>query len=116
MIAQAGGESSRFGAPSVTDAEGAVFVADGQLQDALTAPQWGLAGHDGSFTVFVDHFARGMFSLAALPGRSTTGASLQRVDDASGSVAGPAAVAVRSPHGVRVVRSVAAIPGWAGHA
>jgi hypothetical protein len=112
VIGQAGSEPSRLGAPSVTETGGTVFVADGQLQDALTAPQWGLAGHDGSFDVFVDHFARAMFSLQALPGRSTTGASLQRVDAAGGSVAGPAAVAVRSPHGVRVVRSVAAIPGW----
>jgi hypothetical protein len=112
VIGQAGGESSRLGAPSVTEAGGTVFVADGQLQDALTAPQWGPAGHDGSFTVFVNHFARAMFSLEALPGRSTTGASIRRVDDADDSVAGSAAVAVRSPDGVRVVRSVAAIPGW----
>ena len=112
VIGQAGGDPSRLGAPSVTEAGGASFVANGQLQDALTAPQWGLAGHDGSFTVFVNHFARAMFSLEALPGRSTTGASIRRVDDATDSVAGSAAVAVRSPHGVRVVRSVAAIPGW----
>ena len=71
----------------------------------------GPAGHDGSFTVFADHFARTMFSLEALPGGSTSGASLRRVDDAV-SATGSAAVAVRSPHGVRVVRSVAAIPGW----
>jgi hypothetical protein len=112
VIGQAGGEPSRLGAPSVTEPGGSVFVADGQLQNALTAPQWGLAGQDGSFAVFVDHFARGMFSLEALPGRSTSGASLWRVNDASGSATGSAAVAVRSPHGVRVVRSVAAIPGW----
>jgi hypothetical protein len=112
VIGQAGGDPSRLGAPSVTEAGGAVFVANGQLQDALTAPQWGLAGHDGSFTVFVNHFARAMFSLEALPGRSTVGASIRRMDDATDSVAGSAAVAVRSPHGVRVVRSVAAIPGW----
>jgi hypothetical protein len=112
VIAQAGAEPSRLGAPSLTEAGGTVFAADGQLQDALTAPQWGLAGHDGSFAVFVDHSARAMFSLEALPGQSTTGASLRQVDDTGGSAAGSAAVAVRSPHGVRVVRSVAAIPGW----
>jgi hypothetical protein len=112
VIGQAGAEPSRLGAPSVTEPGGDVFVADGQLQDALTAPQWGLAGYDGSFAVFVDHFARAMFSLEALPGRSTAGASLWRVNDASGTATEPAAVAVRSPHGVRVVRSVAAIPGW----
>ncbi len=114
LIGQAGAAPSRLGAPSVTEPGGSVFVADGQLQNALTAPQWGLAGHDGSFAVFVDHFARGMFSLEALPGRSTSGATLWQANDASGTDAdgGSAAVAVRSPHGVRVIRSVAAIPGW----
>jgi hypothetical protein len=112
VVGQAGGEPSRLGAPSITEPGGNVFVADGQLQDALTAPQWGLAGYDGSFAVFVDRFARAMFSLEALPGRSAVGASLWRVTDASGSAAEPTAVAVRSPHGVRVIRSAAAIPGW----
>jgi hypothetical protein len=112
VVGQAGGGPSRLGAPSVTEPGGTVFTADGQLQNALTAPQWGLAGQDGSFAVFVDHFAQGMFSLEALPGRSTLGASLWRVSDVGGSAAGQAAVAVRSPDGVRVVRSVAAIPGW----
>ncbi|HTZ25032.1 MAG TPA: hypothetical protein VMC83_13665 [Streptosporangiaceae bacterium] len=111
VIGQAGGEPSRLGAPSVTEPGGTVFTADGQLQDALTAPQWGPAGRDGSFTVFVDHFAQTMFRLEALPGGSTSGASLRRVHEAV-SATGSAAVAVRSPHGVRVVRSVAAIPGW----
>ena len=110
VIGQAGGEPARLGAPSVTVTGGSVFVANGQLQDALTAPQWSPAGHDGSFTVFVDHVARTMFSLEALPGGSTSGASLRRVDDAVSATG--SAVAVRSPHGVRVVRSVAAIPGW----
>ena len=111
VIVQAGSGAARLGAPSITDTGGTAFVADGQLQDALSAPQWTPAGHDGSFTVFVDHSARTMFSLEALPGGSTSGASLRRVDDAS-SATGSAAIAVRSPHGVRVVRSVAAIPGW----
>jgi hypothetical protein len=84
-------------------------VANGQLQDALTAPQWGLAGLDGSFAVFVDRSARSMLSLEALAGRSTSGAAVRQV---SGPAAEPTAAAVRSPHGVRVVRSVAAIPGW----
>jgi hypothetical protein len=111
VIGQAGNAPSRLGAPSATGPDGTVFVADGQLQDALAAPQWVPAGHDGSFTVFVDHFTRTMFSLEALPGGSTSGASLRPVDDTD-SLAGSAAVAVRSPNGVRVLRSVAAIPGW----
>ncbi len=109
VIGRAGGEPSVLGAPSVAEPGGSVFVADGQLQDALTPPQWGLAGHDGSFAVFVDRSARSVLSLEALPGRSTSGASVRRV---SGSAAEPDAAAVRSPHGVRVVRSMAAIPGW----
>jgi hypothetical protein len=112
VIGQAGGEALHLGAPSVTEPGGGVFVADGQLQNALTSPQWGLAGNDGSFAVFVDHFAQGMFSLEALPGRSTSGASLWQVTDVSGPATGTAAVGVRSPYGVRIVRSVAAIPGW----
>jgi hypothetical protein len=97
-----------LGPPSVTDPAGSVAVANGQLQDALTPPRWGYAGHDGSFAVFADHFARGPLGLQALPGRSTSGASVRQV----GSAAAPTAAEVSSPHGVRVVRSVAAIPGW----
>jgi len=97
-----------LGPPSVADPGGNVVVANGQLQDALTPPRWGYAGHDGSFAVFADHFARGPLSLQALPGRSTSGASVRQV----GSAAVPNAAAVSSPHGVRVLRSVAAIAGW----
>src|SRR5262249_33546752 len=65
--------------------------------------------HDGSFAVFADHFARGPLSLQALPGRSAPGASVRRT---AGPAASPTAAAVYSPHGVRVVRSVAAAAGW----
>jgi hypothetical protein len=109
VTAQAGGKPAHLGPLSVTDTDGSVFVADGQLQNALLSPRWGYAGHDRSFAVFVDHFARGPLSLEALPGRSTSGASVRRV---AGSAAEPTAAAVFSPHGVRVVRSVAATPGW----
>jgi hypothetical protein len=86
-----------------------VFVADGQLQNALQPPRWGYAGRDGPFGVFVDHFARRALSLSALPGRSTAGASVRPL---AGAAAEPTAAAVISPHGVRVVRAVAFIPGW----
>jgi len=109
VVAQAGGEPSHLGPLSVVASDGSVFVANGQLQDALVPPRWGYAGHDGSFAVFVDHLAQRPLSLQALPGRSTSGASVRRV---AGSAAEPAAAAVSSPHGVRVVRSVAAISGW----
>jgi hypothetical protein len=109
VVAQAGGQATRLGPASVTDAHGQVFVADGQLQDALIPPRWGYAGRDGSFAVFVDHFARGPLRLQALPGRSASGASVRRV---AGPASSPAAAAVSSPRGVRVIRSVAATAGW----
>jgi len=109
VIARAGGERVRLGPPSVTGPHGAVFVADGQLQDALVPPRWTFASQDGPFAVFVDHFARAPLVLEALPGRSASGASVTVL---SGPADEPAAARVRSPHGVRLVRAVAAIPGW----
>ena len=67
VVAQAGGRAVRLGPASVTDTDGRVFVADGQLQDTLIPPRWGYAGRDGSFAVFVDHFARGPLSLQEIP-------------------------------------------------
>jgi hypothetical protein len=109
VVAQAGGRAARLGPASVASTGGRVFVADGQLQDALIPPRWGYAGHDGPFAVFVDHFARGPLGLQALPGRSTSGASVRAVAGPAGS---PAVADVSSPHGVRVIRSVAATAGW----
>jgi hypothetical protein len=114
VVAEAHGPR-HLGPPSVADQDGNVVVANGQLQNALTPPRWGYAGHDGSFAVFVDHFARGPLSLQPLPGRSTSGASVRQMPGsaaAPATAAAPAAAAVSSPHGVRVVRSVAAIAGW----
>jgi hypothetical protein len=109
MTSRAGGKPCLLGAPSIAEPDGRVVVADGQLQDALTPPRWGFAGHDGSFAVFADHFAARPLSLRALPGRPASGASVRWM---AGSAAEPAAAAVSSPHGVRVVRAVAALPGW----
>jgi hypothetical protein len=109
VLAQAGGMAADLGAPSVATPSGISFVADGQLQDALTPPQWRPAGRDGSFTVFTDRFAQNPLTLEALPGESASGASVRRL---GGPVTGPTAAEVSSPHGVRVIRSVAAIPGW----
>lgn len=109
VVAQAGGQAARLGPASVTDARGRVLVTDGQLQDALIPPRWGYAGRDGSFAVFVNHFARGALRLQALPGRSAAGASVRPV---AGPATGPTVADVSSPHGVRVIRSVAATAGW----
>jgi hypothetical protein len=109
VVAQAGGQAARLGPASVTNTHGQVYVADGQLQDALIPPRWGYAGRDGSFAVFVDRFARGPLRLQALPGRSASGASVRRV---AGPASSPTAAAVSSSRGVRVIRSVAATAGW----
>jgi len=109
VVAQAGSRPVRFGPASVAQPDGHVLVADGQLQNALVPPRWGYAGRDGSFAVFTDQLARGPLSLRALPGRPAAGASVRLV---AGPAAAPATAAVSSPHGVRVVRSVAAAPGW----
>jgi hypothetical protein len=109
VVGWAQGAPARLGAPSIAEPGGQVFVADGQLQSALVPPRWGFAGFDGSFAVFTDHFATGPLSIQALPGRSASGASIKNVKGAPDE---PTAATVSSPHGVRVVRSVAAIPGW----
>ena len=109
LSGRAGGRPSRFGPPAIVEPDGRVFIADGQLQNALVPPRWGFAGHDGSFAIFVNHFARQPLSLAALPGRPAPGATVRRL---AGPAAGPTAAAVFSPHGVRVIRAVAGIPGW----
>jgi hypothetical protein len=109
VVAQAGGHVARLGPTSVTDADGQVFVADGQLQDALIPPRWGYAGRDGSLAVFVDRFSHGALGVQALPGRSASGASVRPV---AGPATGPTVADVSSRHGVRVIRSVAATAGW----
>jgi hypothetical protein len=109
VVAQAGGKRRHLGPLSVVGAKGDVYVANGQLQNALVPPRWGYAGHDGSFAVFVNRFASRPLSLQALPGRPSSGAWLRRM---AGPVTAPTAATVSSPHGVRVIRAVAAIPGW----
>jgi hypothetical protein len=109
VLGQAQGAPSPLGPPSVTVSDGSVFVADGQLQNALIPSHWKFAGFDGPFTVFVNPFAQGPLHIQALPGRSASGAWLTIT---SGGPADPTVATVYSPQGVRVVRSVAAIPGW----
>jgi hypothetical protein len=109
VVARANLGRGLLGPPSVITADGTVFVADGQLQDALVAPHWTFAGFDGPFAVFANHDAQPPLRLEALPGRSVSGAW---VKGSGGAPAEPAAATVFSPEGVRVVRSVAAISGW----
>jgi hypothetical protein len=109
VIARAGRESVRLGPPSITGRGGSSFTANGQLQDALEPPRWAYAGHDGPFAIFDDKFARGPLTLRALRDRSASGASILRV---TGGFTSPTTATVRSPRGIRVIRSVAATPGW----
>jgi hypothetical protein len=110
VVGQAGHAAVAFGAPSVVEYDGQVLVADGQLEDALVPPQWDFAGYDGTFAIFTDKLASGPLTVQALPGRSAAGASVRYVTGAGGD---PMRATVSSPDGVRLVRSVAAIPGWA---
>jgi hypothetical protein len=109
VLGEAGSDAARLGPPALSTPDRRVFVANGPLQDALVPPRWRPAGHDGSFAVFADRFARGPLSLQALAGRSLAGASVRSL---GGPADAPDAAEVRSPHGVRVIRAVAAIPGW----
>jgi hypothetical protein len=109
VVGWARGVSAALGAPSVVEPGGQVYVADGQLQNALLPPQWAFAGFDGSFAVFTDHFATGPLSVQATGGRPAPDVSVREVTGVPGD---PTAAVVSSPHGARVVRSVAAIPGW----
>jgi hypothetical protein len=134
VLGQAGSTPCALGAPSIGLADGGMLVADGQLQNALVPPRWNAAGFDGGFAVFTDRFAAGPLTVQPLPGQPAQGrpgsghASSVRpaaggpdvaVSGADASVRytiserGEATAAtVSSAHGVRLVRSVAAIPGW----
>jgi hypothetical protein len=109
VIGQAHAAPSPLGAPSITTADGSVFVADGQLQNALEPSHWTFGGFDGSFAVFGNRFAEGPLRIESLGGQSSAGAW---ITGASGAPDEPTAATVFSRHGARVVRSVAAIPGW----
>ena len=105
----AGATGVDLGAPTVTTATGTLYRADGQLQDALVAPRWRFSGTDGSFAVFHDSLARAPLTLRAPRGGSSAGASVRAT---AGPRSSPTRAEVSSPHGVTVVRAVAAIPGW----
>jgi hypothetical protein len=109
VVAQVPEVPAALGPPSVTVTGGNVFVADGQLQDALTPPHWEFAGLDGPFAIFANRFAQPVLRLEARPGRSVSGAWIK---GSGGGPTEPTAATVFSPDGARVVRSVAAISGW----
>ena len=109
VVARSGNVAVQLGAPSVVQRGGPVLIANGRLQNELVPPRWDLTGFDGSFAVFSDRFASGLLTIKALPGQSASGASVR---DLSGGPDDPLAAAVSSAHGIQLIRSVAAIPGW----
>jgi len=121
VLARAG-SPVRLGAPTLRQPGGSALVADGELQNDLTAPRWDLAGFDGGFAVFHDRFAAAPVTVQALTSRSGSSGRYSRARAGPGriasvryavSVSGDAAkAAVASPEGARLIRSVAAIPGW----
>ena len=104
FVAKAGRTRTSLGSPSVTSADGTSYVTDGQLEAVVVPPHWAFRGMDGSFAVFANRFA-----LPALSLRGSPGASVRAM---AGPAFAPTVAAVSSPHGVEVIRSEAAIPGW----
>ena len=97
-------------APVLHTTGGGAYVAGGPLQDVLDGTHWSFVGDHGPLAYFFNNRAQAPLSLLPAPGAATTtGASVRAV---SGPTIVPTAAAVSSPRGVRVVRSVAAIPGW----
>ena len=109
VVARAGKSAARLGPPTVAEQSGAKVVADGALANALTTPAWGVAGFDHSFAIFADHAAAGALSVAGLSGGRAPRATARAL---AGPADAPSSVAVSSPAGFRLTRSVAAIPGW----
>ncbi len=109
VVGLAGPGGAVLGPPAIVARGRGVLVADGILQDALQPPQWAFAGQDGSFGIFADRDAQGALRLVPSPGTSAAGDAVTAL---GGPADDPIAAAVQSPHGVRLIRSVAAIPGW----
>jgi len=101
--------TAALGPPSAVTAGGGVLTADGQLQDALVPPRWAFAGSDGPFAVFADRMASAPLTIRAPGGGPAPGA---RITGVTGALGDPATATVSSPHGARIIRAVAAIPGW----
>lgn len=96
-------------APLVTTASGTRLRPAGPLDAVLVPPHWRYAGQDGPFAVYRNERARRPLSLEPVAGHGLAGASVAR---SAGPALEPLPARVSSPHGVWVVRAVAAIPGW----
>ena len=109
IVGRAGRKRADLAAPTLTEAGGAIVVVNGALQNALTPPQWGFERFDGPFAIFANRDARGALTAAGHRGRSAAGASVTVL---SGPRTEPMSAAVSSPHGLKLTRAVASIPGW----
>lgn len=111
LVGTAGNKPTYLGLPSITSADGTTYTADGQLEAAVVPPRWRFRAIDGSFGVFEDSLAVPALSLhpLAAPNGRPEGATIRL---AQGSPFYPSAAYVSSLHGLEVIRSVAAIPGW----
>lgn len=101
--------AAALAAPVVTTASGASLRPAGALDAALVPPHWTYAGRDGAFAVYRNLRARPPLTLEAVRGRGLGGATVTRT---AGPALAPTAARVASPHGVWVVRSMDATPGW----
>lgn len=102
-------DRAALASPVVSMAGRARFRPHGALDAALVPPHWTYDGHDGAFAIYRNRRADRPLRLQALPGLSTAGAAVTRL---AGPPLDPRSARVDSPHGVVVVRDVAAIPGW----
>jgi hypothetical protein len=103
------GTTGTFEAPVVHTGRGASYEAVGDLQDALSDGHWNLQGNRGQLAVFANDNAAAPLTLRGMGGVGVDGATVRAN---SGPRLAPTSATVSSPHGVEVLRSVAAIPGW----
>jgi hypothetical protein len=96
------------GAADIETTQGAHFVTDSPLGDALVS-QWTFDGDKGNLAYFTNRRAVAPLTLRALGGASLGSAT---VTAQAGPAQEPTEASVDSPHGAEVVRSVAMIPGW----
>lgn len=96
-------------APSIVCGRAGTYSLDGPLQGDLSIPHWGYAGADGPFAVFVNHRVEDAVRREPAPGKTLVGTASRVLAVEADNVT---SVEVSSPGGVRIARSVAAIPGW----
>jgi hypothetical protein len=100
--------SGTAGAPVITTAPGAHFVADGDLEDVVVS-RWRFDGDRGNLAYFTNRHADSILTLRPRKGEPLGVATVRA---RSGPSLEPTSATVDTQHGAEVVRSVAMIPGW----